>query len=281
MAASVSMSAKLDDCLRGIKAPACIPKPAAAQIRDDLPARVGIWYRLRRHHWNTGFMSMKIAVIGAGNVGGSLGTGWAGKGHSIVFGVRDTSKPALKALCAQIGATAALPGDAARHGDVVVLALPWNVAENAVKALGDLRDKIVIDTMNPLAMKDGALGLERGYTHSGGEAVASWLPGARIVKTFNQVGAEMMMAGARFPTPPAMFLAGDDDGAKSTVAGLVGELGFEALDAGALKQARILEPFAMVWINQALFRGLGRNWAFGVIRAKHDVCPSRRSDRCG
>lgn len=96
------------------------------------------------------------------------------------------------------------------------------------------------------------------------------------MKTFNQVGAEMMMAGDRFGTPPVMFLAGDDDTflagdddtAKTTVAQLVGELGFEALDAGGLKQARILEPFAMVWINQALFRGLGRNWAFGVLRPK-------------
>src|SRR5579863_7492505 len=95
-----------------------------------------------------------------------------------------------------------------------------------------------------------------------------WLPGAKVVKTFNQVGAEMMMAGPRFETRPAMFLAGDDDGAKSEVSTLVSELGFEALDAGALKQARILEPFAMVWINQALIRGLGRNWAFGAIRPK-------------
>jgi len=213
-------------------------------------------------------MNMKIAVIGAGNVGGALGRGWSKSGHSIIFGVRDLNKPDLKALCAQIGATAAAPADAARHGDVVVLALPWSVAENAIKALGDLKDKVVIDSMNPLAMKDGALGLERGYTTSGGETVASWLPGAKVVKTFNQVGAEMMMAGDRFETRPVMFLAGDDDNAKSTVARLVGELGFEALDAGALKQARILEPFAMVWINQALLRGLGRNWAFGVIRVK-------------
>ncbi len=211
---------------------------------------------------------MKIAVIGAGKVGSALGTGWAKAGHTIVFGVRDVNKAELKALCARIGATAAPSANAARQGDVVVLALPWTVAENAVKALGNLKGKIIIDSMNPLAMKDGVLGLERGFTSSGGEAVASWLPGARVVKTFNQVGAEMMMAGDRFETRPVMFLAGDDDTAKSTVAQLVGELGFEALDAGALKQARILEPFAMVWINQALFRGLGRDWAFGVIRPK-------------
>jgi 8-hydroxy-5-deazaflavin:NADPH oxidoreductase len=214
-------------------------------------------------------LPMKIAIIGAGNVGSALGAGWAKAGHSIVFGVRDVNKPSLKAMCAQIGASAASPADAASRGDVVVLALPWNVAENAVKALGDLKGKVVIDSMNPLAMKDGALGLERGYTTSGAEAVASWLPGAKVVKTFNQVGAEMMMAGDRFATPPVMFLAGDDDAAKSTVAQLVTDLKFEALDAGSLKQARILEPFAMVWINQALLRGLGRNWAFGVIRAKN------------
>jgi len=213
-------------------------------------------------------MTMKIAVIGAGNVGRALGGGWAKAGHSIIFGVRDANKPEVKALCAKIGATAASPGDAAREGNIVVLALPWGVAENAVKSLGDLKGKVIVDCMNPLTMKDGALALERGYTTSGGEAVASWLPGAKVVKTFNQVGAEMMMAGARFETRPVMFLAGDDDGAKSTVSALVSELGFEALDAGALKQARILEPFAMVWINQALIRGLGRNWAFGVIRLK-------------
>jgi 8-hydroxy-5-deazaflavin:NADPH oxidoreductase len=209
---------------------------------------------------------MKISVIGAGNVGKALGTGWAKAGHRIIFGVRDTNKPEVKALCAQIGATAASPADAAGEGDVVVLALPWSVAENAVKSLGDLKGKVIMDCMNPLAMKDGALGLERGYTTSGAEAVASWLPGAKVVKTFNQVGAEMMTVGVRFETRPVMFLAGDDENAKSTVSPLVSELGFEALDAGALKQARILEPFAMVWINQALFRGLGGNWAFGVIR---------------
>lgn len=212
---------------------------------------------------------MKIAVIGAGKVGSALGSGWAKAGHTIIFGVRDVNKADLKALCARTGATALTSAEAARQGDVVVLALPWTVAESVVKALGHLKGKIIIDAMNPLVMKDGVLGLERGFTTSGGEAVASWLPGSMVVKTFNQVGAEMMMAGDRFLTPPVMFLAGDDITAKATVAQLVSELGFEVLDAGELKSARILEPFAMVWINQALFRGLGRNWAFGILRPKN------------
>ena len=86
---------------------------------------------------------MKIAVIGAGNVGSALGSGWAKAGHTIVFGVRDVNKAALKALCARIGATAAPPAEAAGQGDVVVLALPWTTAENAIKVLGDLKGKIV------------------------------------------------------------------------------------------------------------------------------------------
>ena len=215
-----------------------------------------------------GTKAMKIAVIGAGNVGRALGTGWAKAGHAIVFGVRDVNKPELKSLCAQIGASAALSAEAARQGDVVVLALPWTTAEGAVKSLGDLTGKIVVDTMNPLAMKDGALGLERGFTTSAGETVAAWLPSAKVVKTFNQVGANMMTEGRRFATPPVMFLAGDDDAAKRVVSGLTSEIGFEPLDAGGLKQARILEPLAMVWINQSLARGFGRDWAFGVVRPK-------------
>jgi 8-hydroxy-5-deazaflavin:NADPH oxidoreductase len=88
------------------------------------------------------------------------------------------------------------------------------------------------------------------------------------VKTFNQVGANMMTQAHRFETRPVMFLAGDDDGAKRIVSQLVGEIGFEPLDAGGLMQARILEPLAMVWINQTVGRGFGRDWAFGVLRPK-------------
>jgi NADP oxidoreductase coenzyme F420-dependent len=141
---------------------------------------------------------MKIAVIGAGNVGAALGTAWAKAGHAITFGVRDVNKPELRSLCAQIGATAAPSADAARQGDVVVLALPWNTAEGAVKSLGDLTGKIVIDTMNPLAMTDGALALDRGFTTSAGETVASWLPGAKVVKTLNFLilGRQRCLLGA-------------------------------------------------------------------------------------
>jgi 8-hydroxy-5-deazaflavin:NADPH oxidoreductase len=148
---------------------------------------------------------------------------------------------------------------------VVALALPWGAAEGAVKALGSLKDKIVIDCMNPLAMQNGKLGLDRGFSTSGAETLAGWISGARIVKTLNQVGAEMMADNAGLPHPPVMFLAGNDSAAKTTVSSLLTDLGFEPLDAGDLTKARLLEPYAMVWINQALVQGKARAWAFAAV----------------
>jgi hypothetical protein len=211
---------------------------------------------------------MRIAIVGAGNVGGALARAWSRAGYEIVLGVRDPEKAASRDLIAATRANALDPATAAASADVVVLALPWGAAESAVKAMGDLRGKIVIDCMNPLAMKDGALGLDRGFSTSGAEALAGWAPGARIVKTLNQVGAEQMDNAAAFNGRPLMFMAGDDTDAKRVARALVEALGFEVLDAGMLRQARLLEPLAMVWINQALLRGEGREWAFGALRRR-------------
>ena len=130
---------------------------------------------------------------------------------------------------------------------------------------GDLSGKTVIDCMNPIARTPDGMGLAVGHTTSGAEQVANWLPGANIVKTLNQVGAEIIADTSGFAMPPVMFMAGDDDGAKAVVAGLLTDLGFEPLDAGDLARARLLEPYALVWINQAILRGKGRSWAFAAV----------------
>jgi hypothetical protein len=203
---------------------------------------------------------MHIAVIGAGPVGTALARGWRRTGHEITFGVRDPARAYDPA------ASVASAARAAATAEVVVLALPWNAAEDAVKSL-PLANKVVIDCMNPLGMRDGALSLTVGFAESGAERVAAWSPRARVVKTLNQVGAEILEDARRFARAPAMFVASDDDAAKETTTALVRDLGFEPFDAGALKQARLLEPLAMVWINQALMRGEGRDWTFTVQRA--------------
>ena len=208
---------------------------------------------------------MRIAIIGTGNVGRALARGWARAGHGIIIGTRNPGEPGVANLARQIRAETAAPSVAAAAGEVVTLALPWSIAEAAVKALGELSGKIVIDCMNPLAVVGGVIGLDRSHGASGAEAVAGWLPGARVVKTLNQVGHEVMSDNARMAHRPVMFMAGDDDAAKAAVGHLLTDLGLEPLDAGDLAKARLLEPFAMVWINQALARGKGRAWAFAAV----------------
>jgi hypothetical protein len=208
---------------------------------------------------------MRIAIIGTGNVGGAIAHGLRGKGHSVVLGARDPSDDSTQAIAAATGASVATPALAAADVDIVILALPWTAAEAAVRSLGNLANKVVVDCMNPLGMVDGKLGLVLGHTTSGGEIVQGWLPEARVVKTLNQVGAEMMAENRQLPHPPVMFMAGNDEAAKASVSAMLSDLGFKALDAGDITKSRILEPFGMVWINQALFRGKGRNWAFAAV----------------
>lgn len=210
---------------------------------------------------------MRIAIIGTGNVGRAIASGLKGKGHAVTLGARDPAASEVVAFAAANGAIAARPDQAAAQAEIVILALPWGAAEAAAKALGNLAGKIVIDCMNPLGMVAGALALTLGHTTSGGEIVQGWLPGARVVKTLNQVGAEIMANNAKLPQRPVMFMAGDDAAAKQAVASLLTDLGFEALDAGDITKSRLLEPFGMVWINQALNRGKGRAWAFAAVTA--------------
>jgi hypothetical protein len=214
-----------------------------------------------------GKTAMDIAIIGTGNVGGAIARGLKGKGHNVLLGARDPQAADVAALAIATGATPKLPAEAAAEADLIVLALPWGAAETAVKALGPLSGKTVIDCMNPLGMVAGALGLTVGHSTSGGEIVQGWMPGAHVVKTLNQVGAEIMAKNDNLPHRPVMFMAGNDDAAKAQVGVLLAALGFAALDAGDISKSRLLEPFGMVWINQALFRGKGRAWAFAAVGA--------------
>jgi 8-hydroxy-5-deazaflavin:NADPH oxidoreductase len=211
---------------------------------------------------------MKIAIIGTGSVGSALAHGLEKTTHSVVLGARNSADRATQDLAAEVGAALAPPAEAAKAAELVILALPWDVAEGAINALGDLSGKIVIDCMNPVGMIGGALGLLLGHTTSGGETVAGWLPGSHVVKTLNQVGAEMMADNTGLPHRPVMFMAGDDAQAKAKVAAVLSDLGFAPLDAGDITRSRLLEPFGMVWINQALLRGKGRNWAFAAVEGK-------------
>lgn len=210
---------------------------------------------------------MRIAVIGAGNVGGALGKLWASKAHEIVFGVRNPHDLKLQELIKAAGgkARAASVKDAASFGEVVVLATPWPATEEAIKSAGTLAGKILIDCINPLA--SDLSGLVIGTNNSAAEEVARWARGAKVVKAFNTIGAANF-ENPRFGSENAsMFICGDDAAAKSTVAKLAAELGFDVVDTGPLIAARWLEPLAMLWIHLAFKQGLGpTGHAFKLLR---------------
>ena len=211
---------------------------------------------------------MKIAIIGAGNVGGTLGSRWAKNGHTVTFGVRNPGDEKLKKLLSSAGGTAraATIAEAVQDASVVVLATPWDGAQSAIQAAGKLAGKILIDATNPLTMSPEGLRLVLGHTTSAGEQVASWASGARLVKAFNTTGAKNM-ADPKFGSQSAsMFVCGDDAEARSTVMKLADELGFEPVDCGALSSARYLEPMAMLWIHVCVGLGRGPDFAFKIVK---------------
>ena len=221
---------------------------------------------------------MRIAIIGAGHVGGTLGRRWATANdarHTVVFGVRPGDEPDAQLgefIEGSGGAARAAPvRDAAREAEAVVFATPWKATQEAVQSAGPLTGKIVIDCTNPFA--PGLTGLDVPDGGSAGEAVASWAPGARVVKAFNTTGFNIM-ANPVFPEGPAtMFYCGDDASAKRVVHGLAAELGFEPIDAGPLSRARVLESMALLWVSLAMGgvsggTELGRDIAFRLARRK-------------
>ena len=209
---------------------------------------------------------MQIAIIGAGNVGGALGEGWARTGHAITYGVPDPSEARHRATAEAAGGSRLLPVPQAVQGaDAIVLAVPFDAVGDALKAAGDLSGRLLVDVTNPLRMGSAGLELSIGFDRSAAEYVASLAPGAAVFKTLNQVGFEVMANTGGYAAPPVMFVAGDDPARKPVVMGLVSDLGFHAVDAGGLRVARLLEPYGMLWIHMAINRKAGRDNAFAYL----------------
>src|SRR6516165_485277 len=165
---------------------------------------------------------MKIAVIGAGNVGGTLGKRWARAGHEVTFGARDPAEAKLAGLVKESGpsARAASVPEAVRQAAVVVLTVPWENAREALAAAGDLRGRILIDATNPVPLTPEGLrqGLVIGHTTSGAEEIARWAEGARVVKAFNTTGWQNMADPLYGTQGLSMLLCGDDAEAKKVAA---------------------------------------------------------------
>jgi 8-hydroxy-5-deazaflavin:NADPH oxidoreductase len=190
---------------------------------------------------------MHIAILGSGHMGSAIGRLFANAGHAVAFSYsRDPAK--LEALARASGArawAALSPADAVRDANVVLLAVHWSRVTSVLRAAGSLRGKILIDCTNPMNAADDALAV--GHRTSGGEIVARRARGARVVKAFNTVPAELLHAGPDvLEERPSVCYCGNDAGAKRVVARLIKQIGFEPVNCGALATARYLEPLALL-----------------------------------
>jgi predicted dinucleotide-binding enzyme len=183
-----------------------------------------------------------IAVIGTGNVGGALGPRFSELGHDIIYGSRQPQREDVQALVAEThgNARAMVPAEAAAAADIVVMATKWADAEVALKSLGDLSGKIILDPNNAVRMDANGM-RHLDVETSAAELIQGWAPNARVVKAFNTLGAGTMANPASAGGPVTIAIAGNDASAKAVIAGLVTGIGFEVVDMGGLSAARFIE----------------------------------------
>jgi predicted dinucleotide-binding enzyme len=191
---------------------------------------------------------MKIAVLGAGNVGGALARLWTQAGHQVQTARR------------QAGPT---PEEIAADAAVVALCVPGGESEQALVSCGDVTGKIVIDCTNPLA--PDLQGLLYGGTTSAGERLQQLRPGARVVKAFNSVGAGLLGSGEARGRQADGFYCGDNAEAKRLVEQLIVDAKLHPVDVGPLRNARYLESLAMLWIDLAVNQKRGGAFAFNLV----------------
>lgn len=210
---------------------------------------------------------MNITIAGPGKLGSGLGKLWTRKGHEVFLTFsRDRAK--LEALATELGprAHAASLKEAVGKSEVVVLCTKWALVPEVLAQTGSLEGKIVLDCTNTMTPRKTADGLAE--LRSCAEVLAAMVPGARVIKTFNQAFQQVLHADSRLfgGLKPTMFYCGDDAAAKTAAAQLIEDTDFEAVDAGPLENARLIEAYALLVIRLGHTLGLGTDIAMKLMR---------------
>ncbi|WP_255198712.1 NADPH-dependent F420 reductase [Halorarius litoreus] len=197
-------------------------------------------------------MADKIGILGSGDVGRALATGFARHGWDVLVGTRSPDE--LAAWAEEAGVAAGSFADAAGYGDVAVLAVRGDAVEDVLDLAGAERftGTLVLDATNPLDFSTGDAHLLFGGTDSLGERVQATLADAYVVKCFNTVSnAQMVDPEFEAETPP-MFICGDHTDAKAKTAEILADLGWpEVRDVGDIRSARYLEALVPLWVRLA------------------------------
>lgn len=193
---------------------------------------------------------VRVGVLGSGDVGRVLATGFLNLGHDVKIGTRDAAKLEEWRNAAGERASVGSFEDAARFGDILVLATLGTGTEDAIRlaGVGNFHGKVVIDATNPLDFSKGAPRLSIAGNDSLGEHVQRLIPNARIVKAFNTVGNALMINPQLPGGPPDMFICGNDADAKKIVSQICEHFGWGVIDIGGIEGSRYLEPMCLVWV---------------------------------
>ena len=206
----------------------------------------------------------KVGIIGAGNVGSAFARRVSAAGHDVLIASRDMQEAEQVAKSTGAKVRAVPQEQLGGATDVLIAATPYSQQAEALQESGNLDGQVVIDISNPMTEE---MSLAVGLTTSAAEEVASTIPGAKVVKAFNTVFAQVLgqlpdKNGARVQ----VFYAGDDESANSSVRSLVESMGFEAVDAGPVRNARLLEPMGALNIYLGHVAGRGTDIAFATRR---------------
>ena len=208
----------------------------------------------------------RVGVLGSGDVGRRLAAGFCSRGHDVMIGSRGPGKPELHEWLSGDGAGigAGTFAEAAAHGELVVLAVLGNAAEEAIADAGpeNFSGKVVVDATNPLDFS-GGFPPRLSVTGAGslGERVQRALPGAKVVKAFNTIGNPYFVDPSFSEGQPTMLIAGDDEGAKHTVGDVLADFGWsDVVDIGGIEGSRELEAICIVWVKIGGTRG---SWDHG------------------
>jgi predicted dinucleotide-binding enzyme len=201
---------------------------------------------------------MRVGILGSGLMGSKLGTIFARAGHEVVFSYA-RSKDKLKKLArdAKGKARAGTPREAGQQADAVLLAVHWSRIDDVLNQAGDLSGKVIVTCSLP--MNDDNTELVVAHTSSGAEELAKTIPKARVVSAFNTVPSEVLFGvyeAKRKASRPSLAYCGDDKSGKAVAAELIRDVGFDPVDAGPLRIARYMEPFALL-VGQLAYEGEG------------------------
>lgn len=211
---------------------------------------------------------MEIGILGSGIVGTQLALGFLKLGYEIKMGTRDISK--LDSWVKEAGTNASIGSfeDAAKFGELIVIATSWLGAKNAIELAGkeNFSNKTVIDVTNPLGKLEGGMpAFDASPGNSAGERIQNWLPEAKIVKAFNTVNAHTMWNPKREEGDPDLFIAGNNENAKNEVSSIAKKWGWKRIiDMGDISKSIWLESLAMFWINY-LFKYKVNTHAFKLL----------------